>query len=372
MVSTRREYFKNIDFLRILLCLGIILRHIHNGILAQPALAAIPLYKQIASITYGAMPVDCFFIISGFFLFFTTNFAQNFYQFALKKLIRLLPVVIFAIILYHMVNWVVIHKGVPVLPDVWELFMLHNIGFTKPYPHLENTWFLSVLFWVSCLYFYVYKLIDKKWFNLIMAGCVFLGYSFYFHSYAANYENVYYVINLGVMRGLAGMSLGYFIYNMYNDFLKNVRFGTSKIWQKLFCTVAEIGLLIFVFKNILYQSMRYNNKLMIILAFALLLILFIIKQGYIAKLLENNVSVFLGKFSFSIYVTHVIVRNLWMKYFCVNYPELAADFPTWNIFMLYTFAIVLGIITYYLIEKPSINFFGKKLAAFNEKTKAEN
>ncbi len=356
-----KTYFKNIDFLRFMLCLAIVLRHINNALEGVPERLNIPLYNHIvANNTFGNVPVDCFFIISGFFLFFTTDFAQNFYQFAKKKLVRLLPVAIFGTLLYKIIYSALMHGSFKLYKDIWVVFMLHNVGFTNHDSTLANTWYISVLFWVSCLFFYLYKIVDKKWFNLILSVVLFIAYAFYANSSLDNPLNAYYVINKGVMRGLGGMAFGYFILQFYNDVLKNIRFGQCSILTRLICTGLEGMLIVFIFNNFFsIHSMSYENRLLLVLLFAVLMILFIIKQGYISKFLENNFSVFVGKFAYSIFVTHVIFRNIWAKYVYVHHPEIVLNYPVWNVVIIYVCSILFGVATYYLIERPAIKFFSK-------------
>lgn len=362
-MGNSKIYFKNINFLRFLFCLCIVLTHISNALCGNVEIEqSVPLYHHIVNNSkFNTIPVDCFFILSGFFLFNTTNFNENFYEFAKKKIIRLLPVVLFAIILWHIVSSVVLHHGVPFNHELWAVLMLQNIGLTTFSPLLGNIWFVSTLFWVSGFYFYLFKIIDRKWFNLITAGLVFAGYALYLHTGDHKpFENIYYVLNYGTIRGLAGIGLGYFIWQLFNDHLKNIRCNKTSIINKLIYTGLELIFILAIFKNIVFKAMSYDNKLLLILDFALLFILFIVKKGFISQLLENNISVFLGQFSYSIYITHIIFRNIWQKHFFEHHKKLVINYPELNILIIFVCSILFGIFTYYYIEKPATKLLKKK------------
>ena len=103
------EKFKNIECLRIIGCIAIVLLHIFhsNG----------GLYELFGNITYGQLyfntsngqkAVDLFFILSG--LFFTLKIApppkmQSLYDFIKKKVLRLWPVLMWVILLYFVASF---------------------------------------------------------------------------------------------------------------------------------------------------------------------------------------------------------------------------------------------------------------------------
>jgi peptidoglycan/LPS O-acetylase OafA/YrhL len=352
-------YFKNIDFLRFFLCIGIILRHLHNGFIHNAEFQNIIGYNNIINNNLGYLPVDCFFIISGFFLFFATDFNQNTYKFISKKFARLLPVIVFATVLSLSITSIITHKLILPLKDVWTLFLLNNVGLTNEYTTLANIWYVSALFWTSLLFFYLYKIMDKKWFNILMACIAFTSYLFYINiSIGQSPFLTKYIFNYGLIRSFAGMSLGYFIFRIYKDIIVNNVKNT--LFNKIFYTVLEACLLLFVFINMLYKNMDYNNPLIIVLAFAILFLLFISKKGYISKILDNDFSKILGRYTYSIYVTHVLIRNLWMLVIFKYFKDFVLNYPIQNLLAIFVLAFGLGIFTYHVIEKPAMKFFLKK------------
>lgn len=277
-----------------------------------------------------------------------------------KKLIRLLPVVLFATIIFLTIYCLLKHKIYIPVKEVWTIFMLQNVGFTSEYSTLANTWYVSVLFWVSCLYFYLYKIMDKKWFNILMCITAFLSYTYYFNVAAGiNVVHTDYIFNYGIIRGIAGMSLGYIILQCYKDIIEKLREEKFSLFLKLSLTALESILLIFISINIFYKPVC-SNCLLIILAFCILFTLFGLRQGFISKLLDNNFSKILGQYSYSIYVTHVLIRNFWIGYFYKFHQDLVLNYPILNILTIFILALLLGIFTYYFFEKPVTKYLVNK------------
>ena len=232
MEESKKVYFYNIDFLRILFCMLIILRHILNSAISSPVVINSNIFSYlIYNSKFLDISVDFFFVISGFFLFYATDFSKNICEFALKKLIRLLPVVIFALVLWYICAFFL--NEIPnIYDDIWTLFLMQNIGLTFNPSSIGGTWYVSVLFWCSLFIFYAYKSLQKNHFNLIMATLCVLSYSFYLHSNIPNHSNFAYIFNQGVIRGIGGLLLGYFIYNFYVGILKNFRIKPPKPFEK--------------------------------------------------------------------------------------------------------------------------------------------
>ena len=349
--------FKNIELLRFLFALSIICVHI-KGILGKFS-GEINLYKDLLeNFKYAHIPVDFFFIIAGFFLFLKTDFNQKFIDFAKKKLIRLMPVMIFSILLYWPLS-----KLLPIdylkYDNMFVFFNLQNCGLTFRHANNFCTWFVSSLFWGMCFYFYFRKCINEKMFNLITACIIFFCYGFWLHCKGANFHNINYVFNIGMLRAFAGLGIGYFISMIYKDNLEYFKNLSLNIYQKIILTAGEIYLFCFVFRYTCLHKMNYDNPLLLILAFIGLFILFIIKKGYFSKILENNFSVFLGQFSYSIFITHFVVKDVWKYTICTNYSKWVIVHPELNLILLYISILCFGVLTYYFVEKPCTKLLRK-------------
>ena len=357
------EKFKNIELLRFLFTIAIVYFHI---VKLRTLYLNFDIYENLRKLAINAdLSVDCFFIMAGFFLFYTFDINKySVINFIKKRIIRLVPVIIFATLcvwLLSLINFV----EYTTYYNLFTLGLINCIGITLKKGNNLQTWFVSVLFWVSLLYTYFFKCFSKEKINLIIASLIIFSYSFLLHAYNGSIEgyqkNFYYFINTGVLRGLAGIGLGYFISMLY----KNISIKTTSIKNKLIYTFFEIYLFVFVFNNMLFHNLSYKNDLVIIFAFAALFILFLIKQGYFSRLLEKDIFVKLGKYSYSTFIMQFIIiysfNHLIFKKNAVFYnSSLISSHPFLVIISMLLASLLVGILTYHLIEKPCAKYLTQK------------
>ena len=164
-----------------------------------------------------------------------------------------------------------------------------------------------------------------------------------------------------MIRAFAGIGAGYFLSMIYKDNIGRIKEKVLNIWQKLCLTGVEIYLFLFIFYYTCMHKTNYNNKLIIILGFIGLFSLFVVKKGYFSKLLDNNISVFLGQFAFSIFLTHQFIIKLWNIYICKAHTDWVVSHPVLNIVLLFAAEIPFGILIYYLVEKPCTRYFKNRI-----------
>ena len=353
----------NVDFLRFVGAVAIVFFHltILKGGLCYPFLKEISFYKYLQTNAVNAsIWVDFFFIISGFFLFYTTDFRIKFVVFFKKKIIRLLPLIWFAIGLYMVLSWFGLLKYQKYI-NVFTMLLLNNVGFTSKNTmgNIHPVWFVSAMFWVMMFYFYLKTLVSEKWFNFLNVLFVFWGYTYIINAnlkVSQVYENF---INTGMVRALAGIGTGYLIYLLYTEFKKNCVYKTSLL-KTLSYTVAEGYLLIFAIQNTMFHKIHFNNRLIFIIAFIPLFWLFLIKRGYISRLLNNKISSILGSYSYAIFVMHIITQDLLRRNFWNLHKDFVIAHPFLNLIAGISIAILLGIAAHYLVEVPAGKFLKKK------------
>lgn len=357
------EKIKNIEFLRFLFALSIVCFHLRFGVINVDT---VPIYKKlIENFHWAFLPVDFFFIISGFFLFLTTNFNQNFIDFAKKKLIRFMPTIFFVVILFFIFS-LFTPISFAKYENIFILLNIQNIGITLTNGNVGQAWFICSLFWAMSFYFYLYKCINKQIFNLITACLVIFCYSFWIHNNSlSGYSNVIidnaFVINRGMVRALAGVGFGYFLSMVYKDYIEVIKAKVLNVWQKLLVTAAELYLSCFIFYYTCFHKTNYNNPLIIVIAFIGLFCLFVIKKGYFSQILENNFSVFLGQFAFAIFLTHGFIKSLWKIYVTDSHLSWVILHPYLNLVLFFITVILFSIFTYYFIEKLCAKYFKNKM-----------
>ncbi|WNB93905.1 acyltransferase [Bacillus sp. NEB1478] len=81
---------------------------------------------------------------------------------------------------------------------------------------------------------------------------------------------------------------------------------------------------------------------------AMILIVLAISPGHMSKILRNNILNFIGKISYSLYLTHLVVL-----FSCIHF--LNRVIPIWSICLVVVLGtFVVSTIMYYLVEKPAI------------------
>lgn len=349
----KREYFRNIEFFRFILIMAIVLFHISNIIKGYN----IPFFKYVfANTRYSFAAVEMFFVIAGFFLFYTMNLKQDFYDFVKHKLIRLFPVILFVFVCGYIIS-AFTPLEMKHYENFWALILVQNLGITKAYTDIGATWYISCLFWTSCLYFYMYKNIKTEYFNIILSIAIIFCISYIVHSPIIGPICHYAVfLNCGMLRAISCMGLGYFIWNIYCSKLIKIKTLNLNLVQTLLITVLEGYLTVFIIQNILIKKMDYNNYFILVFAFIILFICLLIKKGYVSKLLDNNFSRFIGRYVYSILITHEMVIRLIVKFFKPSHRDLIINHPYLYFLSLFILIIIIGIITHHLVEKRIINY----------------
>lgn len=352
--------FYNVDFLRFLLAVQIVVRH------QICKWAGLDDFTALVSSKFNlwSIAVEFFFILAGFFMFLGIKKETDTLDFAKKRFLRLAPLVWFLVIISAIIS-PVINVKFSYDGNILTIPLMHSIGFTPTNitgGTINGTiWFVSVLFWCSLFYFYIYKIFDKKYLNLIIASIIVFCYgtilNFNHFSYNIIVKNVFYFCNTGVLRGLAGLGVGYFIAMFYKSgFLQNC---TKKV--QAFISVIEFGLVGF-FTYYLFFSPKLPGKtaMTYIICFSTLFYLFLVKQGFISRLLDNKYLAKLGQYSYSIYVMHSAV--LCTILYTIFKPHL--DFVQSHLALCFwgelAITIVIGILTYYFIESPVNKFITQK------------
>ena len=345
---------KNIEFLRFVFAWIIV--YCHLNILTS----VFPENKVFSFITsqstFSRNAVDFFFILSGFFFALTLNTSLNVFDFLKKRFLRLWSVVAFATIGYLCLNILNITSyGKNLYDYVYSFVFLDNIGITLH--HVGPSWYVSVLVLTTLLYFYLFKSLSKPVANLIIGFLVWFSYT-----YTINIDNGMIrqhlwtsnnIFCMGLLRGLGGVGIGIFLCYTYQYYKDSYRLN------KFISTFLEALVFGWCVYSLFDYSPKITNCMIFIFAFVILIWLFITQQGLFTKLFENKTSVFLGKFAYSLFLTHLVIiyalkGTIWnnSNQFIINYPLICLALA---LITMYIFAIIV----YYYIEQPNNKLFYK-------------
>ena len=308
-VQEKTRYFYNIDFLRFIFIMIVVYGHCIgsiNAVCADTKFINILIKKSEMAST---MAVCSFFMLGGYFLYnsFLKNPHPDTKLYALKRILRLWPLLLFS-------HLIILCAGMFTYADFLNIFFINNgLGLLLRASGNPASYFICVLLIISIFYYFVIKNTDEKWTAFICSISAFIGYAFMGLHY--NLESYWVIVpglnfcTWGMLIGFTNVSLGILIAIL----TKNLTDFNLKLKGKIFFTVLEVSL----FSYIMYYSLMHKSKVTVLIFWVflsvILLLLFIIKQGYFSKLLDCNFSKSLGACSYSIFITHYPIIKILKK-----------------------------------------------------------
>lgn len=340
--------FKNIEIFRFIFALIVCYHHmiINWGRGLYPDIDTITKYY---SISLGEVCVDLFFIIAGYFLFFSLEKSQSILDFAIKRIKRIFPVLFVSIFLVCLLNKTILTKWIQLFLD--SIF-LQSTAFTPEKSISVAAWFVSSLFLVSIFYTAIVKILKKREALFLISICTFLAYSYCIPNGGNVEEMVNFCLTYGTIRGFAGIGLGYLLAEFLIRKKKEItNFLGSSIIKQIFTTIIEISTTVCILWYTIFGATYKEHKIICIILFIVLFSCLILKQGWFSKLLDNNISVFLGKYAFSIYLMQTVYNTYARKNFWKDEAFISEHFAL-AVFLNLIGYTLLGIVTYHLVENP--------------------
>ena len=345
--------YHNIDALRLAFSLTIVYYHIlHANIMEFVPEDSI--YQTLQRLSDNAgLVVECFFVLSGYFLFVTiSRESDSFWGFTVKRIFRLGSVLWFSLVL----SVAFFHQKL--IPAIYNALFLQCIGISSEYRGIN--WYISPLFWAGLFYFALLQCVERKKANLLIAVVVYFSYVANISALNGGFgrETVFGIVNLGMARALAGVGLGYLLGVCLERF-SHIRWKGARgrrlgpCINCLFFTVIELLAGVFLLKFFLLGG-QYQNKFIVVIVFVGLLISFLGKYGVISRLLDRRIFSLLGRYAYSIYVMqqisfYLLQRTLW-KTELVSYEGPC-------ILISLACAAAMGIAVYHLIECPGMELY---------------
>ena len=312
---------KNIEFLRIIACLAIVLLHLcGKDYLFIEGFRNVDFYESLYKMTRNSQKaVDFFFIISGFFFAYKLNLKYSLFEFVRHKVLRFLPVMLFTsaigliLSLFGYLKW-------DFYSNLYCLLFLNGTGMSYEIHDtpIGVSWYCSSLLWVSIFILSLRKTFDKNAVNLFIGVLVFLTYSFLIQAKGGRIDAgggpFYYLFHVGMMRAIGAVGIGYLIGEYYKDNIEKIKSAVFSKLSVINITLIEFICLFFIINNLLLHRINCTNKFIFIIVFALTLILFLCNKGYISRFLNKDIFVNFGKYTYSIFMTHMIVLMMFKKY----------------------------------------------------------
>ena len=356
----RGNMLKNIEFLRVIGCLAIVMIHLFNSVALHGLFSDINLYHKMYNFTSnGNKAVDLFFILSGLFFSIKIDTRKSIIEFLRKKIIRFYPVLIFVLILFFISSIFGI-TSFTLYDNILAVLGLNGTSLIIKNGNVGIFWYVSAMLWVFTLFLYLLKHYDKKNVNLFIFLSIFFCYSFIIHAKGGvinrQTQTFYYIFNIGMMRAIGGIGLGYFI----GEWFKNRTFVIEIVWYKLLASILEIFCVVFIIRNLLFNKLQYDNQIIFIVVFVITIVLFLMKQGIISRFLESDIWSNLSKYTYSFYMTHAFIFSVLKGAVWNKHSEWVYSHPILNVFVALLMVFVVGVLTYHCIEKPFTKVLAKK------------
>ena len=332
-----RKEQENIDFLKIVFIVAIICYHC---------------VRKIGFWNEGSYAVELFFVISGYLLAkqsiadkdYTTN-----WDFAKEKIKKWFPLVL----TISLTNYLCGNHSLNTL--------LNNLTFSPNISDLacNIAWYVNVLLWLSLFYFYIIKHLEQKYVNLIISLLIFISWyvlqqiNFVRGSLLGPKGSLGHFFHSAILTGFFCMGIGYFLSFLKEDKSKH---------KSYFYTILEILFLGYPLLSMFNKSL-YISAAGTVYAEIILLVLFIKSKGYLSTLLNKVSWHYISKYVLSIYLLQDIVVKHLFGYILKHQKPLVLQHGYISSFLLVLASFIIGIIGYYIIQKPSeklINKLGNK------------
>ena len=315
----KRPALLNIEFLRILFTLGVLLVHFRSHV-----------YHLWSG---GGYAVEFFFILSGYFMAYSYRPERTVIDLAQRNWIRFAPLVI--------VGGLLSKGGVE---SFYGIFMIQYTGLGFAWIPNGPAWYIGVLFWISLFYLSILRSFSIEKRHLIIGVLTFVSYLI-----IARTGPVHYIISdfipHGLLRGIAGMGLGILIYQICTrpQNIENRSFLSKFIYSSL-----ELLLILYIISSFFTKEYFIEWWIFNPISHAILLMLFIVKRGFISSFLESPICSGFANYCLSIYLMH------WCFY-KYRFWQIEGECAT-SIALAIFYSVILGILAHHFVEKPAAKY----------------
>ena len=231
-MNAEKRYY-NIEFLRFAFAICIVYFHLlHSFMMDYTGNADLYLWLAEQS-KYAKYIVECFFIISGYFLYHTIQRHPEMTTqgFIIRRVIRLWPVLACSIVISA------VFFGKSIYASFVDLLFLQSSGLATDWQGLN--WYVSAFFVVEIFYFVLYKCFrNSAKMKLLICMLIYFGYEININAMDGGFGRKMFhgIINLGMARAVAGIGLGYLFALEWRTFTekwnKRRQTGVLSVWPQ--------------------------------------------------------------------------------------------------------------------------------------------
>jgi peptidoglycan/LPS O-acetylase OafA/YrhL len=302
----RCNRFEVLDSFRGLCALFVVIYHIH----VTDSVAEIAFFRG------SSVFVEFFFVLSGFVLAHGYAFRENlsFGPFLCARFFRLYPLHVFMLmvfILLEMGKWSALQffgigfNNVAFTNDYALESILPNLLLVHAWSPHTNPLSFNTPSWSISIEFYMYLLL---YFSLLMVErfrvliWVLIPFTmFYLMAIESD------LLVPAVMRGLSGFFAGVICYLVYRRYISRIKLS------RWLASLVEVMLILMVIAVV--QSDVDHRSVWATLVFFIVVLWFSLERGLLSTVLKGSSLQFLGRLSYSIYMTHAAVIYLFTSCF---------------------------------------------------------
>ncbi len=338
--------FQELDSLRFVAVIAVLFLHFGTAFLLynnQYSVSDDDFFRSL-QIIIGSKGVPLFFSISGFLIVYLlkrndfNNF--NFFEYLKRRLIRLYPPYILALLIFFIVQCFFSDKYFSelFLSLVTSFFYLHDIVYNHWSYILPVAWSLEIeiqFYLLAPLILLISSRINSLLFTIIMYVSITIFFNWYVFF---DFRNVFWYLKFF----LPGMIVA-------EVYVAGLLFK-KKIW------FYDIVFLISFFSFFSFSYTPYDSLILCFLLFS------VFNLKYLKKIINNKVFNFIGQISFSVYLLHYPLFHFFLKYFSSYFSFGFGYFYDYAIqFLLFVpFTIILIYPFYLIVERPFLYRIGFK------------
>ncbi|MBV1880905.1 MAG: acyltransferase [Pseudomonadales bacterium] len=321
----------------------------------------------------GELFVDFFFVLSGFVMAFAyeekINNGMKFSKFIVLRFGRLYPLHLLMLMvwlpyigvkayLYHTSG---IGSSDPLVDNniftfITNILLINSLGINDNASWNYPAWSISVEFYTYIIFFLYSVFVGKR---IQIWSPFFICIGCYSALYFLCDDTLLVGADYGILRCCGGFYAGVFVYQMY----KRVNIQLNAIAFSLIEVVVLIG----CYYSISIADTKDNQLLSFLMFSVAVFLLAIQEKGIVSRALNNKPFRFIGKLSYSIYMTHAIVASVWalVYIYILKLPvqeiilpgggsnkRIVSDYSLFINVALIVVVVVISIFTYKYIEEP--------------------
>ena len=357
MAGTPKKHYYHIDMMRFVFSVIIVYFHILNASIIPHV--SDPRYKELAgTVSVARIVVVYFFIISGLFLYrsFRANPGQSIFEYIVGRIVRLWPVLMLAVVLEALLSG----------QGTWQRILLNGSflqcsGLSLEYKGI--LWYVSSFFFASIFLYAILRSCSGRTAAILISLLSYFGMTLlinYYEGKIGGRETVFYVINMGVVRGVTFVGMGILAAMVFEKLQEMTRLaplspGAQKVLfgGKL---LAELGTVAALYAYFVVDG-ESGNYTVLVLTFLAALLAMVSEKDPMGMVLNRKIFGFLGKYAYSIYVMQetsflVMKKTIWRSEPLLSHVGLTLVLST-------ACSLALGIAVYHLVEKPFADLYYK-------------